>query len=180
MRAVDRTALVAWLGAKQIAAWVGPEAGGWIALTEAAADGFDLARACETMVALTADLGAAAVVAAVHNGDVLGILAVDKGRHVASYISYPGLIDDGPPAADRKPEITGAAGMLAALGAGGDTAALERILAVGTPEQFVYPLDLHAAFVRTFGLPEYTLSFGYAGAEAGALPGEPSAFLRVG
>lgn len=180
VRAIERPALRAWLEAKQIDAWVGPEAGGWIAFTDKAVDGFDLGKACETMVAMTADLGGAAIIAAVHNADVLGILAVDKGRHVASYISYPGILAEGPPPKELKPEITGAPGMLAALGADANVEDLKRILAVSTPEQFVYPLELHAEFVRTFGLPEYTLSFGYAGAEAGALPGELAAFARAG
>jgi hypothetical protein len=162
-----------------MSAWVGPEIGGWTALSDAATDAFDLAKTCETMIALTADLGGAAIAAAVHNGDVLGILAVDQGRHVSSYISYPGIFSEGPPE-DRKPEIAGAAGMLAALGSANGEAELKRVLAVGTPEQFVYPLDLHAAFVRKFGLPEYTLSFGYAAAEAGALPNDAAAFARVG
>ena len=180
MRGVERAALVAWLGAKQIGAWVGPDVGGWTAFSDAATDGFDLAKACDTMIALTADLGGAAIAAAVHNGDVLGILAVDRGRHVASYISYPGILDEGPPAEDRKPEISGAAGMLAALGSTRGEEELRHVLAVGTSEQFVYPLNLHAGFVRAFGLPEYSLSFGYAAAEAGTFPGDPAGFVRVG
>jgi hypothetical protein len=180
VRGAGRAAVVAWLEARQTEAWVGPEIGGWTAFSDAAADSFDLARASETMIALTGDLGSAAIVAAVYNADVLGILAVERGRHVASYISYPGVFDQGPPAEDRKPEISGAPGMLAALGSTREEAELRRVLAVGTAEQFVYPLDLHAAFVRTFGLPDYTLSFSYAGAEAGEFPGDAAAFLRVG
>ena len=38
VRGVARAPLVAWLGAKQAGAWVGPEDGGWIAFAEAAAD----------------------------------------------------------------------------------------------------------------------------------------------
>lgn len=180
VRGAARAALVSCLGARKTLAWAGPEIGGWTVFSDAATDGFDLAKACETMIALTADLGGAAIAAAVYNGDVLGILAVDRGRHVASYISYPGIFDEGLPAEDCKPEISGAAGMLAALGSTRGETELKRVLAVGSPEQFVYPLELHAAFVRTFGLPEYSLSFGYATAEAGALPGDPTAFLRVG
>jgi len=172
--------VIAWLEERKADAWVGPEIDGWTVFSDTATDGFDLARSCETMIALTGDLGGAAIAAAVHNGDVLGILAVDSGRHVASYLSYPGIFDEGPPAEDRKPEISGAVGMLAALGSTRGEEELRQVLAVGTSEQFVYPLNLHAAFVRAFGLPEYSLSFGYAAAEAGALPGDPTAFLRVG
>lgn len=180
VRGVERAALAAWLGANRVSAWVGPEAGGWTAFSDATADGFDLARSCETMIALTGDLGGAAIATAVHNADVLGILAVDGGRHVASYISYPGIFAGGPPPQELKPEITGSAGILATLGADADVAKLERVLAVGTPEQFVYPLELHAAFVKAFGLPAYTLSFSHAKAEAGTLPGDAGAFARTG
>lgn len=180
VREAARPALVAWLSAREPDAWIGPEIGGWTVFSDAATDSFDLANACETMIALTAGLGGSAIAAAVHNGDVLGILAVERGRHVSSYISYPGLFDEGPPAEDRKPEISGAAGMLAALGSTRGETDLRSVLAVGTSEQFVYPLNLHAAFVRAFGLPEYSLAFGYAAAEAGALPGDPTAFLRIG
>jgi hypothetical protein len=180
VRGAERAALVARLAARKLSAWVGPDAGGWVAFTEASADAFDLAMTSEIMVALTGDLRCAAIAAAVHNADVLGILAADNGRHVASYISYPGIFADGLPAEDRKPEITGAAGMLAALGSARPEAELKRVLAVGTAEQFVYPLELHAAFVRTFALPDYTLSFGFAEAEAGVLPGDATMFQRIG
>lgn len=165
---------------KAVRAWVGPDAGRWTAFSEPASDSFDLARACELAVALTGDLGGAAIVAAIHNGDVLGILGVDRGRHVSTYISYPGIFDEGPPPAELKPEITGSAGMLAALGVDAESDELKRVLAVGTPEPFVYPNELHTAFVRTFDLPEYTLSFGYAEAEVGRLPGVLAEFARIG
>lgn len=180
VRAAARAAVADWLTGNAVRAWIGPDAEQWTAFSEPASDAFDLAKACELAISLTGDLGAAAIVAAIHNGDVLGILAVEKGRHVASYISYPGIFAEGPPPAELKPEITGSAGMLAALGVDSDAGELERVLAVGTPEPFVYPAELHAAFVRTFDLPEYTLSFGYAEAEAGRLPGAPAGFARIG
>lgn len=180
VRGAARSTVIAWLEERKAEVWVGPEIGGWTVFSDAATDGFDLAKTCETMIALTGDLGGAAIAAAVHSGDVLGILAVANGRHVASYLSYPGIFGEGPPAEDRKPEISGAAGMLAALGSTRGEEELRRVLAVGTSEQFVYPLNLHAAFVRAFGLPEYSLSFGYAAAEAGTFPGDPAGFVRVG
>lgn len=179
VRGVERPALVAWLAAKTAPAWIGPVAAGWIGVAEESADAFDLARTCELTLALTADLGGAAIAAAVHNADVLGILAIDAGRHVASYVSYPGIFEEGIPREELKPEITGAEGMLAALGVDSDTEELARVLAVGTPEQFVYPTALHAAFVRAFDLPRYTLSFGFRIAETGMLPAARSDFVRV-
>lgn len=180
VRGVERAKLVDWLKAKNADAWIGPAQGDWTAFSDPPTDAFDLAVACETMVALTADIGGTAIAAAVHNADVLGILAADRGRHVSSYISYPGIFEEGPPTEDRKPAISGASGLLAALGAPVDEAELIRLLAVGTTEQFVYPIDVHAGFVRACGLPEYTRSFGYAKAETGELPGDPLGFVRLG
>jgi hypothetical protein len=179
LRGAARDDLIAWLGARRVAAWVGPEAGLWVGFTEATSDAFDLARACESVVALTADLAASAIIAAVHQGDVLGLMAVDKGRHVASYISWPGLFAQKPEPADDKPMLTGAAGMLAALGSDLGEAELKRVLGVTSPEQFFYPLAVHGKFIRTFGLPPYGLEFGFAAAEEGTLPGPASDFSRL-
>lgn len=179
VKGAAREALVAWLAAQGADAWIGPESDGWTAFAEASADAFDLARACEFMIGLTKDLGCVAVAAAIHNADVLGVLVVDRGRHVSSYISYPGIFAPDAKEEGLTPELIGAEDLLAALGSDMDEMEMKRRLGVLHVEQFLFPADLHAEFLRMFALPDYTLGFGYRRAEAGALPGRGDGFTRV-
>jgi hypothetical protein len=176
---IARDDLVAFLGARRLAAWVGPEAGGWVGFSEALSDAFDLANAAALAVALTAERGGRAILAAVHQGDVLGLMAVDRGRHVASYISWPGLFAEKPAAADDKPMLAGGAEMLKTLGSDLGEAELRRILGVTSPEQFFHPLEVHARFNRAFGLPDYAVGFGFRAAEEGRLTGPATEFSRL-
>lgn len=179
VKGTDREALIAWLAAHRTDAWIGPESDGWTSFAEETADAFDLARACEFMIGLTGDLGCVAVAAAIHNADVLGILVVDRGRHVSSYISYPGIFAPETKEEGLTPELIGVEGLLAALGSDMGEEEVRRRLGVLHVEQFLFPADLHAEFLRMFGLPGYTPGFGYRLAEAGALPGRAEDFTRV-
>jgi hypothetical protein len=179
VKGAERQAIIDWLAAQGIDAFVGPDAGDWTTFTEATSDAFDLEATRELMIALTGALACDAVAAAVHNADVLGLIAARQGRHVASYISYPGFFTGGRTPEDLRPQIAGIGELIAALACDLDEMALKRVLGFFSPDDFIYPLAIHADLVRAAGLPGYSAGFGYRQAEAGAFPGNPSDFVKV-
>lgn len=179
VKGAERDALLGWLAARKADAWVGPEAGGWCAFAEPATETFDLEAARDLMIALTRDLDCIALAVAVHNGDVLGLLAALRGRHVASYISYPAIFAKAPSVDNMRPTILGADALLAILGSDMSEMDLKRVLGFFSRDDFIYPLEIHADVIRTFALPPYGLKFGHARAEAGELPGDAADFTRI-
>jgi hypothetical protein len=157
-----------------MAAWVGPEVGGWTVFSVPWIDPFaalarqisgsEEAYAAQIMANVANTPLRLAVFGHVYDDDVLTMIAMRDGKTLFHYISRPAAMLTGG-LHILPPRVEGDEAFAAAIGTDVDATALHRLL--WRPGDFAIAIELHADVLRLTGMPAYAAGFGYDYASRG-------------